>query len=129
MASNNIQPGVQYIQQPQQQIHINRPILAQPMMQQQPQATPSITQILKSNNYQSPQPITVQPPPPPTQPVPYKKISPTPEVIPPPRPQLSIFDELSNTIKLCNSSNPVHKSNVRYLLDNVQRALSGSKLK
>jgi hypothetical protein len=125
MASNNIQPGVQYIQQqPQQQIHINRPILAQPMMQQ---PTPSITQILKSNNYQPPQSII--PPPPPTQPVPYKKISPTPDIIAPPRPQLSIFDELSNTIKLCNSSNPVHKSNVRYLLDNVQRALSGSKLK
>ena len=45
------------------------------------------------------------------------------------KPQLSIFDELGNSIKACNTSNCVHKSNVRYLLDNINQALDGPKMK
>ncbi len=42
---------------------------------------------------------------------------------------LSLFHAVAQSIEICNNSNQVHKSNVRYLIDNVQNAINGPKLK
>ena len=111
--SGNYQQQQQQHDQYQQNLRQQQLILQQ--QQQQQQASIQQHQALP------------QPPPPPTQQVPYipHRMPPTPEQ----RPQLSIFDELSNSIKACNAADSVHKSNVRYVLDNIERALDGPQLK
>lgn len=42
--------------------------------------------------------------------------------------QLAIFNEFSESIRICNSSDSVHKSNVRHLLDSIEQALDGPQL-
>ena len=49
------------------------------------------------------------------------------QIQPPPR--TNLLQQISMSIETCNFSNPIHKNNVRYLIENIQEAINGSSIK
>ena len=43
--------------------------------------------------------------------------------------RVTLFQQISQSIEACNNSNPVHKNNVRYLLESIQNEINGPPLK
>jgi hypothetical protein len=41
----------------------------------------------------------------------------------------TLFQQISQSIEACNKSNPVHKNNIRYLIENIQTTINGPPLK
>ncbi|CAF0937560.1 unnamed protein product [Brachionus calyciflorus] len=151
-ASLNNQRALQQQQQQQQQLQQQQLQQQQQQAQQRqlPQPIPQVQtaqtqqQIPQKLAQQQPQPSTPQSQlqqkiPPQVSPVNQSTIikppieqmpqTTTPKMIQQPQvvqQPINIFKQFSLSIEACNNSNPVHKSNVRYLIDSIKNSIDGS---
>lgn len=104
-------------QQQQQQVspNIHPQIKSQATLEQQPKSIPQIQAVgtpLKTDIVQQSGATQQQPP---------------AQLLQPPR--QSLVHELTQSIEACNNANPVHKSNVRLLIENIKNSIDGPPLK